>query len=743
MKKVIFIILVSIIFSYLTAQEFQIDKIGEIAYAQEFKSPEAIQIIDNHLFFLNLNGLEIYEINEDDSLTKLSIVTIPSPTSMVIYEQNCYIASRGYAVEGYPGRIYRIDISNTSDPEIIDQIEYDNYGYLRLKILDNNLVVQTSSYWNIFYKSYSLPEMGYLGQAVEDYFYDKVNDSLLVCQEGSILYIKHYIPHGNFVLIGTTDVSAYSDGNYNYEHYKVMNDTLLAAVNFKNITFWDISDVTNWQYLSRYTLPANIFMYGNYQYGIMNENVIIFTSDFIRLLDISDILNPILVDTLDFHYYWGGQACDSYENNLYVGTVTEGTMHYRIENNTIENLNSYYDHKRFFLGDMYQDKIFAGSLPGGYQLFDVQNPLEPIDQGSWFDDKYYRMAHKTGGWIILTDYEEYTLDIYDITDPENPELKNTLPLDDYGFSATYCSIDETDPFSFYLCNQQTNKFWKFDISEQGEPVEVFEYDLPSTPRDLEVINSTAYITIGDYPFNLLILDGIEENEPYIANEFISFSNVEYLDNQEDYLISFGLDQYEPGRVFHLEDPLNPILYFIPQFGSRIFIRDNLLFSQYWHIISVYEHNSSISDPLAIFNGLNYIYNVELIEHEGINYLLTIEMGNIGLFEYTYVPSSTEDELPIPEITLSNYPNPFNPETTILFSLTTEITEDTELTIYNIKGQKVKQLVSNSANQFSAGQHSVVWDGTDENNKPVSSGVYMYQLKVDGKAIASKKCLLLK
>jgi len=41
------------------------------------------------------------------------------------------------------------------------------------------------------------------------------------------------------------------------------------------------------------------------------------------------------------------------------------------------------------------------------------------------------------------------------------------------------------------------------------------------------------------------------------------------------------------------------------------------------------------------------------------------------------------------------------------------------------------------------QYSIIWNGTDENNKLVSSGIYMYQLKIDGKAIASKKCLLLK
>jgi flagellar hook capping protein FlgD/polymorphic membrane protein len=80
----------------------------------------------------------------------------------------------------------------------------------------------------------------------------------------------------------------------------------------------------------------------------------------------------------------------------------------------------------------------------------------------------------------------------------------------------------------------------------------------------------------------------------------------------------------------------------------------------------------------------------------------------------------------PEVFLhQNYPNPFNPTTTISFSLTTELTEHTELIIYNMRGQRVKQLVSD---QLSAGQHSVVWDGKDDNYKPVSSGIYFYKLK---------------
>jgi|GEM_PF-2916050 len=88
--------------------------------------------------------------------------------------------------------------------------------------------------------------------------------------------------------------------------------------------------------------------------------------------------------------------------------------------------------------------------------------------------------------------------------------------------------------------------------------------------------------------------------------------------------------------------------------------------------------------------------------------------------------------------LSNYPNPFNPTTTISFSVPEE--RHAEISIYNIKGQKVKQLLSD---QLSSGEHSVVWNGRDKNDQPVSSGVYLYKLIVNGKTEAVKKCLLLK
>lgn len=98
--------------------------------------------------------------------------------------------------------------------------------------------------------------------------------------------------------------------------------------------------------------------------------------------------------------------------------------------------------------------------------------------------------------------------------------------------------------------------------------------------------------------------------------------------------------------------------------------------------------------------------------------------------------SPEDS-PLIKLTSSNYPNPFNPTTTISFDLPRD--SKVSITVYNIKGQKVKQLVND---QLSAGKHSVVWNGKGSSGKTAASGIYFYKLSA-GKETSMKKMLLLK
>ncbi len=85
----------------------------------------------------------------------------------------------------------------------------------------------------------------------------------------------------------------------------------------------------------------------------------------------------------------------------------------------------------------------------------------------------------------------------------------------------------------------------------------------------------------------------------------------------------------------------------------------------------------------------------------------------------------------------NYPNPFNPETHVAFSLAED--SDVSIEIYNIKGQKVKTLVNEKLDK---GEYNLVWAGKDDHDKQVGSGVYFYKMKA-GRYTATKKMILLK
>jgi flagellar hook assembly protein FlgD len=106
-------------------------------------------------------------------------------------------------------------------------------------------------------------------------------------------------------------------------------------------------------------------------------------------------------------------------------------------------------------------------------------------------------------------------------------------------------------------------------------------------------------------------------------------------------------------------------------------------------------------------------------------------------------STSEDDHSTPTIKTTlrgNYPNPFNPSTSIRFTVSDEHSnQHVSISIYNIRGQKVRNLVND---EFSPGEHSVVWNGTDETGKNVSSGVYFYRMSAKGYT-ATEKMILVK
>ena len=104
-----------------------------------------------------------------------------------------------------------------------------------------------------------------------------------------------------------------------------------------------------------------------------------------------------------------------------------------------------------------------------------------------------------------------------------------------------------------------------------------------------------------------------------------------------------------------------------------------------------------------------------------------------------VQPSSNGNLVNPVVTAlkGNYPNPFNPETTIRFSL--KESGNVKLNIFNIKGQLVKTLVNSPLN---AGSHQIVWNGKDNSGATVSSGLYLYRMEA-GSYRSTQKMMLMK
>jgi hypothetical protein len=109
-------------------------------------------------------------------------------------------------------------------------------------------------------------------------------------------------------------------------------------------------------------------------------------------------------------------------------------------------------------------------------------------------------------------------------------------------------------------------------------------------------------------------------------------------------------------------------------------------------------------------------------------------------------SADNPELTLPDFALKNYPNPFYPQTnsrqnhtTFSFSAPDGL-KDLSLEIYNIKGQKIKSL---ACVERDGRWQELLWNGTDQQQRPVASGVYLYQLKSSDLQSKPAKMLLLK
>ena len=197
----------------------------------------------------------------------------------------------------------------------------------------------------------------------------------------------------------------------------------------------------------------------------------------------------------------------------------------------------------------------------------------------------------------------------------------------------------------------------------------------------------------------------------------------------------SLPQLVSPANFASAQPMNPLLVWN---AASLALRYRLQIARDQYYSNVVFDNDQIMETsfsgIMLLANTSYYWRVAAINDFGTSNFSTSRRFSTG----SSVSAEDEQAPPVANKLMPNYPNPFNPHTTISFSLS-KTNIPASLIIYNTKGQVVKNLYSGTPNTT---HMSLVWDGLDEYKQPVSSGIYLYRL-ISGDFSETRKMLLAK
>jgi len=329
----------------------------------------------------------------------------------------------------------------------------------------------------------------------------------------------------------------------------------------------------------------------------------------------------------------------------------------------------------------------------------------------------------------------YKLDPEDNGDHYLPSQNGAtrLPAD---LELTYTLPRNTDNWMGYWLPWTQNiedafgEFWDIVVSVDSEDW-YYEYSEEETPTssttDKNMVYGKSYIVVfREDVEEFYWTDDIEEveqrermeSEYFIYNDLPSYEVIDVMDIPENVLeIGVFEDDLCVGAVV-VQDTCEQIL---------VYSTNAIPFS-----FEIVTNNREAGTPITGYQ----VFNKETGIYESRSLISGQQKSSVIMFGNLEDP---QNETPVIDnvVLHGNYPNPFNPETKISFSLPQD--QEIELTVYNLKGQKVRTLYTGIT---SSGEQSVVWKGKDDDGKSVGSGLYFYKLKTNDQ-VFSKKMLLLK
>ncbi len=706
-------------------------------------------IKDNKIFYNNQYGIHLFDLEEE------------SFGNITTYSSEKHFSPYDY----YNGIIAEYDVNQATKCFKVDFYTFDdeneiNYvSTLELSPFVNFMGVQL---YNDFYVV--------AGENNSSYIRSYESNQLLKHQQGLIpnnnlryddnhgVFYDCFTEHSYFCQVSSDSIEVIYDLGESSRDIKICGDKLISYSNYE-IDFYDISDGYN--YVNTMLLTHGINLEGCFfngdLLGFVSRDFTIPSKIIFKLYDTSDLSNVSLISTKVLKEFPSEFYCNqtmvsseqeqilSINNNIYIF----GTGFYQVLNIEGNSVNisdvSSYGHLSDQCHKISPSILYCTRFENQTytQVYDFTNDdnvtinqLSDIsDRLSCFSDNNEYIAGKNFSDCCINLYHQSNndleyLDSFSLGD-QSTEITSVQIVKWDGTKLIYRSDELLYCYSYQ--NHEFQQEWTYSINSSnpwwvyGLTYLDYIYLFDMTDKDATVLQleESSYNVLYEDSYNSELTHG-----RYGLSDGILTINDKAIDLQSD-----------PVNLTHeIELDIVDLDSTVKKCGDYLLYcgRNNNSFSpEDYDIVHIYKLINDDYHEVGYIPIQWYCNSVDMfLSDNEDNFKVFVSTSECNLIYSCHITPNGDFEVQPVKLECSNYPNPFNPETTISYNI--DKASDVELTIYNIKGQKVRTLVDD---QQEAGRHDIVWDGTDGKGKKVASGTYLYKVKADDQEVVNKMLMI--
>jgi len=631
------------------------------------------------------------------------------------------------------GKLHKVDISDPYHPVSAGSIAAgaSNISFGNLRMVNNVLISHEqigSTLTSLLLINPSTLEVTHRYQNY--YRYEVVLDEYLITRSYNASLFNLFSVNPNNGLVPITQVNLPYPTN-TFPIFVAIDDSKLATQYEDGIDIWRTSDLANWELLS--TITHQFYSRAIICNGYLVCGAVANNSQRFYIYDVSEPSLPELISSSPYPPGLGSSpivekmiAHDAY---LFHPDFNYGCVCLKITDaGQIEFVSKCYRFNMYSsAGRRYGSFILQPIVSSGIAIFDISDLYNPAYAFTMFES-YSSQIDILGDLLYIRMWQTnspISFDrIYNVSDLYNPVL-----VYDIATNANETMLfNHEEPDCFYLVDSGNLWIDKYSvISNQAQHVLRFPISMPM--KSIAFVNNQLYASVETAPgvYDLYTYTGFSDNlpqQPTVVSGLLPNPGLIYGVGEYLYI-------YNPNSAQTLSTFYNEFSSFQVDSGHPAFDFLNYVCIGRENGISLYNTSGTPSGYLEEDYFLpQFSTSIHIDWDENCFYLFA--QDNIAI--YAYQASAIDDDTTPPAVSvISCYPNPFTQKLKLEFTL--DAPGNVLLEIYNIKGQLVKRLISESK---SIGKHISTWTGLNESGSMTTNGVYIVKLSVNGQVTSLKK-----